>query len=76
MLDLHMPESQNQLMKCREHLDHTKIVAMTFGIDGAAKELAEDMGATALIDKADLTTELILVLVGLRQTPSEIPRHF
>jgi hypothetical protein len=57
-------------MKFREHLDHAKIVAMTFGIDEAAKALAEDIGATAQIDKADLTTELIPVLVGLMQTPS------
>jgi DNA-binding NarL/FixJ family response regulator len=31
LLDLRMPESNNQPMKFREHLDHTKIVAMTFG---------------------------------------------
>jgi DNA-binding NarL/FixJ family response regulator len=70
LLDLHMPESQNQLMKFREHLDHTKIVAMTFGTDEAAKALAEHIGATVLIDKADLTTELIPLLVGLMQKPS------
>ena len=68
LLDLRMPESQP--MTFREHLVQTKIVAMTFGADEVAKALAEHIGATVLIDKADLTTELIPVLVGLMRKPS------
>jgi DNA-binding NarL/FixJ family response regulator len=70
LLDLRVPESHDQPITFREHLDQTKIVAMTFGTDEVAKALAERVGATVLIDKADLTTELIPVLVGLMQKPS------
>jgi len=66
LFDLHMPEA----MTFREHLDHTKIVAMTFGADELAKALAEHIGAAVLIDKADLTTDLIPLIVRLTQKPS------
>jgi DNA-binding NarL/FixJ family response regulator len=73
LLDLRMPESHDQPMTFREHLDHTKIVAMTFGTDAAAKALAEHIGAAVLIDKADLTTELIPLIVELmRKRPSPV----
>ena len=65
-----MPESHNLLMTFREYLEPTKIVAMTFGTDEVANALAEYVGATVLIDKADLTTELIPLLVRLVQKPS------
>jgi hypothetical protein len=65
-----MPESHDQPMIFREYLDQTKIVAMTFGTDETAKALAEHIGATILIDKADLTTELIPLIVGLMQKSS------
>lgn len=67
LFDLRMPESHDQPMIFREYLDQTKIVAMTFGTDEIAKALAEHIGATILIDKADLTTELIPLIVGLMQ---------
>jgi hypothetical protein len=43
---------------------------MTFGTDEVAKAIAEHIGATVLIDKADLTTELIPLIVGLMQKSS------
>ena len=67
LFDLRMPESHDQPMIFRDYLDQTKIVAMTFGTDEIAKALAEHIGATILIDKADLTTELIPLIVGLMQ---------
>lgn len=70
LLDLHMPESYGQPMTFREYLDKTKIVAMTLGADEIAKALAEHIGATVLIDKADLNTELIPQIVGLMQKSS------
>ena len=70
LLDLCMPESYDQPVTFREYLGHTKIVAMTFGTDEVAKALAEHIGATVLIDKADLTTKLIPSIVDLMQKPS------
>jgi two-component system response regulator NreC len=64
LLDLRMPESYNQPLTFREHLGHTKIVAMTFGADEVAKALAQHIGETVLIDKADLTTELIPLMLA------------
>jgi len=43
---------------------------MRFGTDEVANALAEYVGETVLIDKADLTTELIPLLVRLVQKPS------
>jgi hypothetical protein len=40
---------------------------MTLGTDEIAKALAEHIGANVLVDKADLTTELIPLVVGLMQ---------
>jgi chemotaxis response regulator CheB len=67
LFDLHMPESHDQPITFREYLDQTKIVAMTLGTDEIAKALAEHIGANVLVDKADLTTELIPLVVGLMQ---------
>ena len=65
-----MPESRDQPMIFREYLDRTKIVAMTLGTTEIAKALAEPSGAILLIDKAELTTELIPWIVGLPQKSS------
>jgi chemotaxis response regulator CheB len=69
LLDLRMPASHDHPMTFREYLDQTKIVAMTLGTDEIAKALAEHIGATVLIDKANLTTELIPLMVALTQKP-------
>jgi hypothetical protein len=37
---------------------------MTFGADEVAKALAQHIGETVLIDKADLTTELIPLMLA------------
>jgi DNA-binding NarL/FixJ family response regulator len=70
LLDLHLACAYEQPMKFRECLDREKIVAMTLGTDEIAKALAEHIGASVLIDKADLTTELIPLIVGLMQKSS------
>jgi DNA-binding NarL/FixJ family response regulator len=70
LFDLRMPESHDQPMTFREYRDQTKIVAMTLGIDEIAEALAEHIGAIKLVDKADLTTELIPLIVGLMQKSS------
>lgn len=67
LFDLHMRDSLDQPMTFREYLHQTKIVAMTLGTDEIAKSLAEHIGANVLVDKADLTTELIPLVVGLMQ---------
>jgi DNA-binding NarL/FixJ family response regulator len=67
LFDLHMQDSFDQPMAFREYLHQTKIVAMTLGTDEIAKALAEHIGANVLVDKADLTTELIPLVVGLMQ---------
>ena len=67
LLDLHLASAYEQPMKFRECLDREKIVAMTLGTDEIAKVLAEHIGASVLIDKANLTTELIPILVALTQ---------
>jgi DNA-binding NarL/FixJ family response regulator len=67
LFDLPMQDSFDQPMIFRECLHQTKIVAMTLGTDEIAKALAEQIGATILIDKADLTAELIPAIVRLMQ---------
>jgi chemotaxis response regulator CheB len=64
LFDLHM-DSLDQPMTFRKYPDQTKILAMTLGIDEIAKALAKRIGAIGLVDKADLTTELIPLIVGL-----------
>ena len=67
LFDLQMPEPHNTPITFREYRDQTKIVAMTLGTDEIAKTLAEHIGANVLVDKADLPTESIALIVGLMQ---------
>ena len=59
VLDLHLPESSNDPAGLKSALSGARLVAITFGPDQPARELAELMGAEKLIDKMDLVEELI-----------------
>jgi two-component system response regulator NreC len=60
LLDLHMPEKRNftpSLVKAQ--LGTVRTVAVSMSNDSDAKALAESYGATALLDKMMLYTEMI-----------------
>ena len=73
LFDLHMQDSFDQPITFREYLHQTKIVAMTLGTDEIAKAMAKHIGANVLVDKADLTTELIPLILGLMRKSLFLP---
>jgi two-component system response regulator NreC len=67
VLDLHMPNERNYLPESvrLQMLEHAGcILAISVWNDSEAKALAEQFGAKALIDKARLFSDLILLIIG------------
>jgi DNA-binding NarL/FixJ family response regulator len=50
----------------KEYLFNAKIVATSLHIDDESKILAESMGASKLLDKMELASELIPTILGLK----------
>jgi DNA-binding NarL/FixJ family response regulator len=50
----------------RAFISRMKIVAITFGADSNSKNLAQRIGAQALLDKSDLSTELVPAILKAR----------
>ena len=66
VLDLSMPDKNHvPLAEIRALLNHTKIIAIAFGIDGLAAELAENLGAAKLLDEMELARELVPAILAL-----------
>jgi DNA-binding NarL/FixJ family response regulator len=71
LMDLHLddsPMSAEQLKACL-HSD-TALLAMSFSNDAEATTIANEMGAAALLDKMNLTDELIPTILRLAK-PSQ-----
>src|SRR5258708_40210974 len=64
VLDLHMPE-RNGSGAIKNLVNGSKILAMTFGAGEEARKLAEHLGAAKLLDKMNLTDELVPAIVQL-----------
>jgi len=67
VLDLSMPFRYDQPTGFKEYLCGAKVLAITFGKDEVAEALAEHIGADKLIDKSELTAELIPMILQLAQ---------
>ena len=66
VLDLSMPDKNHvPLAEVRALLNNTKIIAIAFGIDGLAAELAESLGAAKLLDEMELARELVPTILAL-----------
>jgi DNA-binding NarL/FixJ family response regulator len=65
VLDLHLLESGVTPIQ-RAFISRMKIVVITFGADANSKNLAQRIGAQALLDKSDLSTELVPALLKAR----------
>jgi DNA-binding NarL/FixJ family response regulator len=66
VLDLSMPDKNHvPLAEIRALLNHTKIIAIAFGIDALAAELAENLGAAKLLDEMELARELVPAILAL-----------
>jgi DNA-binding NarL/FixJ family response regulator len=65
VLDLHLLEGGVTPVQ-RAFLSRMRIVAITFGADAISKNLAQRIGAQALLDKSDLSTELVPAILKAR----------
>jgi DNA-binding NarL/FixJ family response regulator len=66
VLDLNMPDNNHvPLTEVRALLNHTKIIAIAFGADGLAAELAEKLGAAILLDEMELGRQLVPTILAL-----------
>jgi DNA-binding NarL/FixJ family response regulator len=65
VLDLHLAEDGVEPEKLKAVLGGAYVVAITFGADEAAKILAEHIEAQTLLDKGDLSEELIPAILKL-----------
>ena len=65
VLDLHLLEGGVTPIQ-RAAISRMKIVVITFGADANSKNLAHRIGAQALLDKADLSTELVPAILKAR----------
>jgi two-component system, NarL family, response regulator DevR len=65
VLDLHLLDGGVTPVQ-RAFISRMKIVVITFGADAISKNLAQRIGAQALLDKSDLSTELVPAILKAR----------
>ena len=65
VLDLHLLEGGVTPIQ-RALISRMKIVVITLGADANSKSLAQRIGAQALLDKSDLSTELVPAILKAR----------
>jgi chemotaxis response regulator CheB len=69
VLDLHLVEEGVEPAQLKSVLGGAYVVAITFGADEIAKALAEYIEAQTLLDKGDLSEELIPAILKLAPEP-------
>jgi DNA-binding NarL/FixJ family response regulator len=69
VLDLHLAEDGVEPEQLKAALGGAYVVAITFGADEAAKILAEHIEAQTLLDKGDLSEDLIPAILKLAPVP-------
>jgi DNA-binding NarL/FixJ family response regulator len=69
VLDLHLAEDGVEAEQLKVALGGAYVVAITFGADEAAKILAEHIEAQTLLDKCNLSEELIPAILKLAPEP-------
>jgi chemotaxis response regulator CheB len=67
VLDLHLPESDAPI-NLKSALHGSNTLAITFGVDDEARALANRLGIEVLLDKSNLTDELIPSILALHRT--------
>jgi DNA-binding NarL/FixJ family response regulator len=67
VLDLHMPcETQATLLDVKSHLNHnSRLLIISFFSDENARTLAENLGASGFLDKAEIGLKLIPTIMQL-----------
>ena len=69
VLDLHLAEDGVEAEQLKAVVGGAYVVAITFGADEAAKILAEHIEAQTLLDKGDLSEDLIPAILKLGPVP-------
>jgi two-component system response regulator DevR len=67
VLDLHLPKSDAPI-NLKFALNGSNALAITFGVDDEARALADSLGVEVLLDKVNLTDELIPSILALHRT--------
>jgi DNA-binding NarL/FixJ family response regulator len=66
VLDLYMPDrSSFTATELKAAFKDSRVVAISFGVDDEAEFLADDVGAFTLLDKMDLSRQLVLTILRL-----------
>jgi len=65
VLDLHLLDGGVTPMQ-RAFISRMKVVVITFGADASSNIFAQRVGAQALVDKSDLSTELVPAILKAR----------
>jgi len=65
VLDLHLLDGGVTPMQ-RAFISRMKVVVITFGADASSNIFAQRVGAQALVDKSDLSTELVPAILKVR----------
>jgi DNA-binding NarL/FixJ family response regulator len=73
ILDLNMPD-RNHIApsEAKRLLNGAKVLAITLGTDDLKEELLESVGAVRLLDKAELSSELIPAILELAPAHSRL----
>jgi two-component system, NarL family, nitrate/nitrite response regulator NarL len=73
VLGLHMPDKNHVTPRdVKSQLNHgVKVLAISLSNDEDAKELAQNLGAAALLDKMELSSKLIPMIIQLGREHSE-----
>ena len=72
ILDLNMPDrSHIAPSESKRLLNGAKVLAITLGTDDLKEELLESVGAVRLLDKAELSNELIPAILELASAASQ-----
>jgi DNA-binding NarL/FixJ family response regulator len=70
VLDVHLTEGCIEFTQWKSALDGTKVLAITLGVDDTeTRELAKGMKADKLVDKMNLSDELIPAILELSAEP-------
>ena len=69
VMDLHLADYGVEPAQLKSRLGGAYVVAITFGADEASKALAEHIEAQTLLDKGDLSEDLIPAILKLAPVP-------
>jgi chemotaxis response regulator CheB len=75
VLDVHLAsEDRTKLTEAKSLLNGAKVLGISFGTDEHTRELAESVGAVKLLDKMDLSEQLIPAILELGGSANLVDR--